>query len=212
MTDKLFWSDPYLTSLDTVVENVDGDVITLASTIFFAESGGQESDEGTIGGFPVLEARCEGAEIRYLLPEGHGLRAGDAVRVEIDRKRRERLIRLHFAAELVLELVYRAAPGIEKVGAHIAANKARIDFAYDENISELFLEVLTGVARLVDADLEVTSAFEDEAAERRFWEVPGFARVSCGGTHPRRTSEVGDIVLTRKNPGRGLERIEIRLG
>jgi Ser-tRNA(Ala) deacylase AlaX len=212
VTTKLFWEDPYLTSLDTVVESVDADEVTLASTIFFAESGGQESDAGTIGGFPVLEARADGTEIRYLLPEGHGLRPGDPVRVEIDRKRRERLMRLHFAAELVLELVYRAAPGIEKVGAHIAVNKARIDFKYDDNISELFLEVLTGVARLVDADLEVTSAFEDEAAERRYWEVPGFARVSCGGTHPRRTSEVGDIVLTRKNPGRGLERIEIRLG
>ena len=212
MTEKLFWGDPYLIALDTVVESVDGDNVTLASTIFFAESGGQESDEGTIGGFPVLEAHADGKQIRYLLPEGHGLRPGAPVRVEIDKKRRERLVRLHFAAELVLELVYRAAPGIEKVGAHIAANKARIDFAFQENISELFLEVLTGVARLVDADLEITSAFEEEASERRYWEVPGFARVACGGTHPRTTGEVGEIVLTRKNPGRGIERIEIRLG
>jgi Ser-tRNA(Ala) deacylase AlaX len=210
MTEKLFWSDPYLTGLDTVVASVDGDIVTVASTIFFAFSGGQESDEGTIGGFPVLEARTEGLEILYTLPEGHGLKPGDAVRIEIDGKRRERLRRLHFAAELVLELVYRAVPGIEKTGAHIAANKARIDFASTENISELFLPILTEVARLVGADLEITSAFEDEATERRYWEIPGFARVPCGGTHPRRTSEVGAIVLNRKNPGKGLERIEIR--
>jgi alanyl-tRNA synthetase len=212
MTEKLFWSDPYLTQLDTVVATVDGDRLTLAATIFFAESGGQESDEGTIGGLPVLEARADGPEVTYLLPEGHGLRAGDPVRIQIDGARRLRLMRLHFAAELVLELVYRAVPGIEKVGAHIAANKARIDFAYGENISELFLGIATEVARLVTADLPVTSAFEDEAAERRFWEVSGFARVACGGTHPRSTGEVGPIVLTRKNPGRGVERIEIRLG
>jgi Ser-tRNA(Ala) deacylase AlaX len=211
MTEKLFWDDPYLTTLDTVVTSVDGDAVTLSSTIFFAESGGQESDEGSIGGLPVLEARAEGPEISYVLPEGHGLRPGDAVRVEIDGKRRERLQRLHFAAELVLELVYRAVPGIEKVGAHIAANKARLDFAYPGNISELFLPVLTEVARLVAADLPVTSAFEDEASERRYWEVEGFARVPCGGTHPKRTGEVGAIVLNRKNPGKGLERIEIRL-
>jgi Ser-tRNA(Ala) deacylase AlaX len=107
--------------------------------------------------------------------------------------------------------VYRAVPGIEKVGAHIAANKARLDFAYPENISELFLPVLTEIARLVAADLPVTSAFEDEVRERRYWEVAGFARVRCGGTHPKRTGEVGAIVLNRKNPGRGVERIEIRL-
>lgn len=211
MTEKVFWTDPYLTVLDTTVQAVDGDLITLASTIFFASSGGQESDEGTIGGLPVAEARVEGTEIVYVLPKGHGLKPGDPVRVEIDGKRREKLRRLHFAAELVLEIVYRAVPGIEKTGAHIAANKARIDFAYSENISGLFLPILTEVARLVAADLEIISAFEDEATEQRYWEVAGFARVPCGGTHPRRTSEVGAIVLTRKNPGRGVERIEIRL-
>jgi Ser-tRNA(Ala) deacylase AlaX len=212
MTEKLFWDDPYLTVLDTTVTDVDGDLITLASTIFFAESGGQESDEGTIGGLPVLEAIAGGTEIRYRLPEDHGLAVGDSVRVRIDKKRREKLVRLHFAAELVLESVYRARPGIEKVGAHIAPGKARIDFATKENISETFLSVLTEVARLVDEDLEIVSAFEDEARGRRYWEVAGFARIPCGGTHPRRTSEVGPIVLARKNPGKGVERIEIRLG
>jgi len=212
VTKKLFWDDPYLTSLDTTVTAVDGDLITLDPTIFFASSGGQESDEGTIAGLSVLEARAEGTDIRYLLPEGHGLAVGDAVRVEIDPKRREKLRRLHFAAELVLEIVGRAVPGIEKVGAHIAPGKARLDFRYGGNISELFLTVVTEVARLVSADLEIVSAFEDEAAGRRYWEIAGFARVPCGGTHPRRTGEVGAIVLGRKNPGKGLERIEIRLG
>lgn len=211
MTEKLFWDDPYLTALDTVVTAVEGDVVTLASTIFFAQSGGQESDEGTIAGLPVLEARVEGREIVYVLPEGHGLRPGDAVRVEIDGKRRVKVMRLHFAAELVLALVERAVPGIEKVGAHIAANKARIDFAYPDNISDLFLTILTEIARLVAADSEIVSTFEDDATERRYWEVPGFARVACGGTHPRQVGEVGAIVLNRKNPGRGVERIEIRL-
>jgi Ser-tRNA(Ala) deacylase AlaX len=211
VTEKLFWDDPYLTTLDTVVTGIGGDLVTLASTIFFAESGGQESDEGTIGGRPVIEARSEGTAIRYLLPGGHGLSVGDPVRVEIDGKRRLKLMRLHFAAELVLVLVHRAVPGIEKVGAHIAANKARIDFAYSENISELFLPILTEIAHLVAADSEIVSAFEDAAAERRYWEVPGLARVACGGTHPRHVGEVGAIVLNRKNPGRGVERIEIRL-
>ena len=163
MTEKIFWSDPYLTVLETVVTGVDGDAVTVAGTIFFAFAGGQESDEGTIGGLPVLEAVCDGTEIRYQMPPDHGLQAGDTVEMRIDGKRRTRLMRLHFAAELVLELVRRAVPGIEKVGAHIAANKARIDFRYNHNISELFLGIVTEVARIVSADLEITSAFEDEA-------------------------------------------------
>ena len=61
------------------------------------------------------------------------------------------------------------------------------------------------------ADLPIVSAFADEAAERRYWEIAGFARVPCGGTHPRRTGEIGEVVLKRRNVGRGIERIEVRL-
>ena len=211
MSDKLFWRDPYLTAHETSVAAVDGERVTLASTIFFAFSGGQESDAGAIAGVPVLEARRDGLEIAYALPADHGLRPGDRVRVEIDWARRYRLMRLHFAAELVLELVHRRLPAARKVGAHIAADKARIDFAWPENIAGLLPDVAAEVDELVGADLPIVSAFADEAAERRFWEIAGFARVPCGGTHPRRTGEIGQVVLKRRNVGRGIERIEVRL-
>lgn len=64
---------------------------------------------------------------------------------------------------------------------------------------------------IVREDREIVSAYEDLAEERRYWEVPGFARVPCGGTHPKRTGEVGTIELRRRNIGRGKERIEITL-
>ena len=63
MTQKLFWQDPYLTCLDTHITRVDGNDVTVAETIFYAFSGGQESDHGTIGGHEVLRARKEGKEI-----------------------------------------------------------------------------------------------------------------------------------------------------
>jgi Ser-tRNA(Ala) deacylase AlaX len=211
VSDKVFWRDPYLALLDTTIAGVRDDDITLASTIFFAFSGGQESDAGSVGGHPVLEARRDGLEIVYRLPEGHGLTAGQPVRVEIDWPRRSRLMRLHFAAELVLELVYRRLPGVEKAGAHIASDKARIDFVWRENLAPVLPELAAGVKAIVQADLPITSTFADEAAERRYWELPGFARVPCGGTHPGRSGEVGGIALKRKNVGRGIERIEVRL-
>ncbi|MBL8154040.1 MAG: alanyl-tRNA editing protein [Anaerolineae bacterium] len=209
MTRKLFWDDPYRTELDTQVVSVTGAEITLAETIFYAESGGQESDAGSIGGWPVLNARKDGLEIIYTLAEGNDLKPGDPVRQCIDWERRYRLMRLHFAAELVLELVYRALPSVEKIGAHIAANKARIDFAWPENLSGLLPTIQTQAHDLIAADHPIRSAFSDEAAQRRYWEIEGFARVSCGGTHLRRTSEVGLIDLKRRNVGKEKERIEI---
>ena len=211
MTQKKFWSDPYLTSHETVVSSVNGSDITLESTIFFAFSGGQESDYGTITGLPVVSARKDGLEIVYTLPQEHGLSVGQKVGIEIDWPRRYRLMRLHFAAELVLELFYKELDGVDKVGAHIAQNKARIDFAWPQSISSLLPKFAVEANRIIISDLEIWTGFDDEANERRYWEIEGFARVSCGGTHVRRTGEIGSIRLKRDNIGRGKERVEIYL-
>lgn len=211
MTEKRFWDDPYLSRLETRVAAVEGERVTLEATIFYALSGGQESDRGTIGGRAVLEAAKDGREIRYRLAPGHGLAPGDPVAVEIDWSRRYRLMRLHFAAEVVLELVTARLLGAPKIGAHIAEDKARIDFAWPEPVTPLLPELAAAAAELVSADRAIVSAYSDREAERRFWEVPGFARVPCGGTHLRRTGEVGQIRLKRKNTGKGKERIEIAL-
>jgi Ser-tRNA(Ala) deacylase AlaX len=211
MTKKRFWDDPYLTLLDTQITSVSGDDVTAAETIFYAFSGGQESDAGTIGGQRVLEARKDGFEIIYRLESGHGLNVGDAVAMQIDWERRYRLMRLHFAAELVLELSYRHFKSIEKIGAHIAEDKSRIDFGWGENIAGALPDIREQALALIEANHAIVSAYSDEAAQKRYWEIVGFARVPCGGTHLRTTGEVGAIALKRKNVGKGKERIEITL-
>ena len=211
VTHKAFWVDPYCTRHEATITACAGAEIRLDSTIFFAFSGGQESDQGTIGGMPVQSARKEGLEIVYTLPPDHGLSTGQRVRVEIDWTRRYRLMRLHFAAELVLELFYRQLAGVDKVGAHIAPNKARIDFAWPENISPLLPVISERANRIIASDLEIRTGFEDEASERRYWEIEGLSRVPCGGTHVRRTGEIGPLRLKRDNVGKGKERVEIYL-
>lgn len=211
MTRKLFWEHPYQVTLATKVQRVDGEQVWLQDTIFYACSGGQESDAGTIGGWTVLQAEKQGLDIVYTLPAEHGLQAGDGVQVAIDWPRRYCLMQLHFAAELVLETIYRDFAGVEKIGAHIAADKARIDFALAEPITPHLPAILAKVQGLIDADTSIVSAFADEAAQRRYWEVPGYCRVPCGGTHLARTGEVGRIALKRKNIGKGKERVEITL-
>jgi len=211
MTNKLFWQDSYLTQLETRITGVDDNDVTVAETIFYAFSGGQESDAGTIDSKQVLQARKDGKEIIYSLEGGHGLSLGDAVTMMIDWERRYRLMRLHFAAELVLELAYKNLAGIEKIGAHIAQDKARIDFKWPESISSALLMLQAEANRLIEEDHPILSAYSDEVNQRRYWEVTGFARVPCGGTHLRRTGEVGLIKLKRDNIGKGKERIEIFL-
>lgn len=209
MTDKVFWRDPYRTTLTTRVARVAGLDVVLEATLYFAESGGQESDTGMIGGYRVLAARWQGRDLIYTLPPAHVLEEGDTVTVEIDWPRRYALMRLHFAAEIVLELVRQRLPAIGKIGAHIGEDKARIDFAWPEPLTPLLPELTRAAQAVIDADTPIVSAFSDEAAERRYWEVAGFGRVPCAGTHLKRTGEVGVLRLRRKNVGSGKERIEI---
>ena len=122
---KLFWENPYQTHLETEVTTVSAEIITLKETIFYAFAGGQEGDRGSIGGCPVIEAHKGGREIFYSLPENHGLTVADRVAVEIDWDRRYKLMRLHFAAELILELITRNLAESRKIGASFRANSSR---------------------------------------------------------------------------------------
>ncbi len=207
---KSFWDDPYQNKLSTTVQSVEGNRVLLAETIAFSFSGGQESDFATINGHRVINSAIEDNLIFYTLEEGHNLRSGLTVEMVIDWPRRYRLMRLHFAAELILELVTRKL-GVEKIGAHIAETKARIDFVFDKNISSYFDEILTEYKKIIQSDAVIRTDFTDVLLQRRFWEIEGFSKVSCGGTHVKSTAEVGLVNLKRKNIGGGKERIEITL-
>jgi Ser-tRNA(Ala) deacylase AlaX len=176
----------------------------------FSFSGGQESDKGTINGMPVLGSRMEGNLIYYTLPEDHRLAQGDTIHMEINWPRRHRLMRLHFAAELVLEIVTQKLH-LEKVGAHIAESKARIDFIYNQNISSHFESILAEYNDIIQNNRPIQTGFTDVQTHRRFWKIDGFAEVPCGGTHVKSTAEVGFVKLKREHPGKSIERIEIRL-
>jgi Ser-tRNA(Ala) deacylase AlaX len=207
---KVFWDDPYQQALTTTVKEVKDNRVLLAETIAFSFSGGQESDKAFINGRAVTASEMDGTLIYYTLEEGHGLKVGEQVTMTIDWPRRYRLMRLHFAAELILELVTRAL-NVEKIGAHIAETKARIDFVFDQNIANIFEHLLNDYNKIIESDLPIKKGFLDEKTQRRFWEIEGFSKVPCGGTHVKSTAEVGFVSLKRKNIGASKERIEITL-
>jgi len=211
ITKKLFWEDPYLTETLAIVTSVDGDIITLNQTIVFAFSGGQQSDSGTIAGHEIIKAEKNDTEVQYTMPQNHGISVGEEVVVNIDWDKRYRLMKLHFAAELVLELVCQDYNQPEKIGANINTDKARVDFFWNGNISETFPALESKIKTMVDSDLPIVSDYIDTGSERRYWEIEGFAKVNCGGTHLRRTGEIGRLSLKRNNIGKGKERIEIYL-
>lgn len=207
---KIFWENPYQQTLETTVTSVEGNELLFEETIAYSFAGGQESDKACINSLPILDSRREGKLIYYTMPTGHGLSSGEKVVMTIDWMRRYRLMRLHFAAELVLEIVTQKFQ-LEKVGAHIAETKARIDFVYPQHISCLFEDILKEYDAIIHADLIIQTGYSDVENQRRFWKIDGFAQVPCGGTHVKSTKEVGFVTLKRSRSGKSIERIEIRL-
>jgi Ser-tRNA(Ala) deacylase AlaX len=207
---KVFWENPYQTTLTTKVASVQSNEVLFEDTIIYSFAGGQESDKAIVNGIPILNSRMENNLIYYILPDDHGLSVGDQVTMEIDWPRRSRLMRLHFAAKLILELVTQKF-GFEKVGAHIAESKSRIDFISPESISPKLPEILAAYNEIIKRNLPIEKGYSDVATQRRFWRIEGFAQVPCGGTHVDRTGEVGYVTLKREHPGKSIERIEIRL-
>lgn len=209
---KLFWEDPYLKQCIARVMSVKGNHITLDETIIFAFSGGQASDSGTIHGYPVLTAQKVDKEIVYEIDAAHDLETGQQVEVAIDWNKRYKIMKLHFAAEIVLELMVQNFNNPKKIGANITEEKARVDFEWGGNISEVFPLLQKKIEDIINSNAPILSSFSNEKQEIRYWEIDGFGKVLCGGTHIKNTGEMGTILLKRgKRLGAGKERIEIYL-
>jgi len=215
MTKKLFWEDPYLTECTATVTEINGNKIKLNQTIFFAFSGGQASDEGTIGGINVLEAVKQGdkeniIDIEYTLETEPTFKVGDLVTVKINPERRCKLRNLHSAAHILYYLSEEFIGKVKIVGSNIAPEKARMDFLYEKPLNDVLPQLETRMNTFISGDHQITMKNDEEKPDLRWW-MCGEWKMPCGGTHVTSTNEIGSIKLKRVNIGKGKERIEIRL-
>ena len=210
MTEQLFHQDPYLKETKAKVEKIEGQKVWLDKTIFFAFSGGQESDSGSINGQPVTILEKQG-EIVHELGVVPNFSVGDEVELKLDWDKRWKLMRLHAAAHIVYYF-FREKTGIKRlIGSNITSEKSRFDYESETPASELLPELEEKSNALIAEGKEIKTYPDPEDKGKYWWEVEGLGKMPCGGTHPRNTSEVGRIKLKRKNIGAGKERIEILL-
>ncbi len=112
-------------------------LIVLSQTPFYAESGGQEADHGTMDDAKVEDVKSIGGVIVHVLEKGKHIKVGTEVHCSIDVQRRQRLMAHHTATHLV------SAAAREILGQHAwqegakkSASKAHIDVAHYERLSE----------------------------------------------------------------------------
>ncbi len=214
-TKKLFWEDPYTVECSATVIDIKGRIIKLDQTVFYAFSGGQLSDEGTIGGIKVLEAKKQGEkeniiDIEYTLEKNPVFQVGDRVEVKIDPSRRANLQRLHSAAHIVYYFVIEKLGKVQINGSEIQPEKARMDFGYNESLTEKVPEIEIAVNAFILQNHPIVMQPDPQKPDLRWWTCEQW-RMPCGGTHVRNTSEIGPLKLMRRNKGKGRERIEMYL-
>lgn len=212
---KIFWQDPYITECTATVTAITGSKVRLDASIFFAFSGGQASDEGTIAGIKVVNAAKQGDRediigIEYELESAPQFKVGDQVDVKIDGQRRMRLMRLHSAAHIVYYFVTASLGAIKIIGSNIAPDKARFDFLNKATISEMLPMIEEQVNNFLAEGHDILTVPDEKKPDMRWWSCYEW-KMPCGGTHVKNTKEIGKIALKRKNIGAGKERVEITL-
>ena len=207
---KLFNEDAYMKEASAVVVSVNGNDVVLDQTIFFAFSGGQAGDYGTIKGVKLTGLRIDGDVIVHTVEDASGFSAGDKVELALDWDRRYKLMRLHSAAHVVYFFAVKTIGKEEIIGSNVDVSKSRLDFVMDRSVGEYLPEIERLTNEFISGCVDMTVCEDSDNPGRRIWRC-GDMEMPCGGTHVKNTEEIGKIRLKRKNIGSGKERIEIML-
>lgn len=214
-TTKLFWADPYATECTAKATEIDGNKVKVDQTIFYAFSGGQHSDEGTIGGIKVVEAVKQGdkeniIDIEYTLEQPPLFRVGDVVTITIDPQRRAALRRLHSAVHIVYYFLEESLGKFKTVGSDVSPDKAKIEIAWDTPLTPLLPAIQDKVNQFLSSNHAIIMKNDEIKPDLRWWTCDKW-KMPCGGTHAKSTAEIGQVKLKRENKGKGKERVDVYL-
>jgi alanyl-tRNA synthetase len=216
-------------------------VVVLDATPFYPEGGGQVGDRGELAGtngtFRVDDTQKVQAEVfghHGTLVTGT-MRVGDAVEARVDGDLRTRTMLNHSATHL-MHAALRAVLGghVQQKGSRVDAERTRFDFSHDRPMEPAELRrVEAMVNRAIRANAPVSAdvmKFDDAIAagalaffgdkygeEVRVIAMGGdgedFSTELCGGTHVRRTGEIGFFkVVAESGIASGVRRIEAVTG
>jgi alanyl-tRNA synthetase len=210
-TVKLYNDDPYLATFRAKVLGIDGNEVELDRTAFYPEGGGQAGDTGHIGGDRVADTQISKGRITHILEVPPAFSVGEEVEGEVDWERRYRIMRLHSAAHIMEHFLWERLGNIGRLGSHVDERKDRADYAYEGRLpAEGLKKVEEDTNRFLAEGHEILILSDPERPGIRIWKC-GPIEMLCGGTHVRNTGEIGAVRLRRKNPGRGVERVETSL-
>ncbi len=212
-----------------------GDEVTvvLGRTPFYAESGGQAGDTGTIeSGDALLQVTDTvknhgGVFLHRASVSAGSIRAGETVRAAVDRDRRHAVMRNHTAAHL-LQAALRQVLGshVEQAGQSVSDEHVRFDFTHFSAMTPEEIAKVEGIVNRVILDgvpVETREMPLEEAKKQgamalfgekygdtvRVVSAGDFSKELCGGTHVDNTAKIGLFkIVSEGSAAAGVRRIE----
>ena len=204
-------------------------VVYLDTTPFYAESGGQVGDQGLLiaadARFQVQDTQKSHAHVG-LMQQG-SLKVGDTVTCEVDQARRQATAYNHSATHLLHAALKKVlGPHVSQKGSLVDAERLRFDFTQPQPTTRAQLDeierlvndairandpVETRVMSIADAMSSGATALfgEKYGDEVRVVGMGDFSTELCGGTHVRRTGDIGLLkIITESGVAAGVRRIE----
>lgn len=227
VAQRLYFDDPYLQTFDAQVRARrmwnEHPAVALDRTAFYPEGGGQGGDCGMLSGVHVLDTQADDdGEVWHILAAPLD---ADAVQGVIDWKRRFDLMQQHHGQHL-LSAAFEQQLGARTVSVHLGDEGCTLDLDQLPFTATQIAAVEHAVNAMVWANVEIYARFvsPEELAtiplrkppkvhERiRIVSAGDFDHSACGGTHPRRTGEVGAVVIRRWDKYKGGIRVEFVCG
>lgn len=221
------------TEITEALSDGENGTVIVKETPFYATSGGQEADKGTIrtaeGEFKVEDTiKLLGGKIGHVGHVVKGMiKTGDKAELTVDAEKRALSARNHSATHL-LQKALRTVLGthVEQAGSSVNEDRLRFDFTHFSALTE---EELKKVEAIVNENItkalpvEIKNMPIEEArktgAQALFGEkygdivrvvnMGGFSIEFCGGTHVKNTSEIMALkIISETGVAAGMRRIE----
>ena len=229
MNERLYYEDAYRTSfVAQVTEQLtlqDQPAVRISRSAFYPTSGGQPHDTGSLNGTAVVDVQvgADGAVLHLLahsLPE-----ETTSVNGQIDWPRRYDHMQQHSGQHLLSQVFYRRL-GLETVSVHFGDALNTLDLDGPPLSASQLATVETAANETVWQDRPIRAYWITEAEKEmvplrraptvqgkmRIVEIEKFDWSACGGTHVRRTGEIGQISLLRIEKHRGRSRVHFVCG
>jgi alanyl-tRNA synthetase len=218
------------------LESGDHGLVVLDETPFYAESGGQVGDTGELLAdgvlFEVTDTRKHGAAHAHVgrVVEGR-IGKGDRLGAKVDQARRQAVVLNHSATHL-MHAALREILGdhVQQKGSLVAPDRLRFDFSHFQPVTAGELECIERrVNEAIRANAEAEARVmplqqaldagamalfgEKYGDEVRVLSMGGFSTELCGGTHVRRTGDIGLFkIVSESGVASGIRRIEAVTG